>query len=198
MLLPINRFIGAPLVSLQAEAVIAHTGEPIIDPRKLIVVGFYVGPQAKKQTPQVIHTSDIREVSHLGLIIDSAEDIMPLDDLVRLQEIINFGFELIGIPVVDEQGKKYGKVSDYSIDPKSFYVQQLFTQQSLLRSFGSLSKIIHRTQIISITNEKIVIKSAAIKEEVENSVRSAVVNPFRHAPQPGNQSSAVSARRISS
>lgn len=197
MLLPINRFIDAPLISLQMEAEVARTAQPIVDPRKLIVVGFYT--ESHRHEPQhVIHTSDIREVSHLGLIIDSSEDIMPLDDLVRLQQVIDFNFELMGIPVVDDRGKKYGKVSDYSVDPNSFYIQQLFTQQSFLKSLSSLSQIIHRSQIISVTNERITIKSPTVTEEETAKAGAALVNPFRAASQPGNQSSASSARRMSS
>lgn len=197
--MPINRFIDTPIISLQVEAEIARTTEPIVDPRQLVVVGFFVTTQ-KHEPRQVIHTADIREVSHIGLIVNSFEAIMPLDDLVRLQKILDFEFELLNTPVFDEDGNKYGRVCDYSVDPDSFYVQQLFTQRSFIKSLTSLSQIIHRSQIVSITNEKIIIKSPTVDVEDGVPAKRSLVNPFRPAPQQQGNHSAVesSARRISS
>lgn len=184
MLLPINRFIEAPIISLQMEAAIGRAGEPIIDPRQLTVVGFYAHDVGGDDQLLVLHTADIREVSHLGLIVDDSEVIMPLDDLVRLQEIIDFDFNLIGTPVVDELGRKYGKVEDYSLDPKSFYIQQLYTHQSILRSLSSASNLIHRHQIVSVTNDQIVVSAPTIRDEVVERAGLPFTNPFRSSGQP--------------
>lgn len=182
MLLPINRFIDAPIVSLQMEAAIARAGEPIVDPRQLKIVGFYVEEEGLKE-PAVLHASDIREVSHLGLIVDDGEVIMPLDDLVRLQEIIDFNFSLIGTQVVDERGKKYGKVEDYSLDPKSFYIQQLYTHQSILHSLSAMSNVIHRHQVISVTNERIVVSAPTVRSDAQERATLPFANPFRSSGQ---------------
>lgn len=198
MLLPINRLINAPIMSLQMEAEIARTDEPIVDPRKLIIVGFYVDDRRRHERKTILHSADIREVSHLGLIVDDGDAIMPLDDLVRIQEIIGFNFKLLGLPVVDENGKKYGRVNDYSVDPKSFYIQQLYTHQSLLQSFSSMSNVINRSQVISVTNKQIVIAAPTVKDEVEERAAVPFVNPFRAPDGQGNQSSIDNARRTSS
>lgn len=188
MLLPINRLIGAPIVSLQVEAVIGKTAEPIIDPRQLIVIGFYTD-RGHKDSPRILHASDIREIGHLGLIVDSPEAIMPLDGLVRLQEVIDFDFNLIGLPVVDERGKNYGKVQDYTVDPKSLYVQQIYTHQSFLRSLSTMSNVIHRHQIVSVTNQRLVIKSADLRERAKEASAAMLQNPFRKGEASNHPSS---------
>lgn len=172
-------------MSLQTGSELARTTKPIVDPRKMTIVAFYVEGRLLESNPSVLHVIDIRELSDIGMIIDDSDNLMSTEGLVRLQEIIDYGFELIGVQVVDEQNHKYGKVSDYAIDPDSYTVQQIYTEQSLIKSLSNISNVIHRSQIISVTNEKIVVKSPTIPaDEAEDTVISrAFANPFRAKPQ---------------
>ena len=180
MLLPIKRFIGIPIMSLQTGAQLAKTAQPIVDPRQLKIVAFYVDGPRLTEKNAVLHPEDIREFSDIGMIVDSEEQLMSTEGLVRLQEIINYGFELIGTRVEDEQGRKLGKVASYALDPESYYVQQLYTQPSLLKRVVSTALTIHRSQIVSITNERITVRSNTVEQSspVENVVKE-FVNPFR-------------------
>ena len=185
MLLPINRLIGTPIMSLQTGTELARTKKPIIDPRKMIIVAFYVEGATVETTPSVLHVSDIRELSDIGLIIDDSDKLMGIEGLVRLQEIIDFEFELAGIKVVDEQDNKLGKVADFAIEPETYTIQQIYTEQSILKSLSNVSNVIHRSQIISVTNELIIVKSPTIPAEHrgENAMTRAFVNPFRPKQQ---------------
>lgn len=185
MLLPIKNLLGTPIMSLQTGAELAHTTHPIIDPRKMTIIAFYVEGSLLESNPSVLHVSDIRELSDIGLIIDDSDKLMATEGLVRLQEIIDFEFELDGVQVVDEREHKLGKVADYAIDPDTYMVQQIYTEQSLIRSLSRVSNIIHRSQIISVTNEKIVVKSPTVPatEISENIIEKTFVNPFRAKPQ---------------
>lgn len=185
MLLPIKRLLDTPIMSLQTGSELAHTTSPIIDPHKMTIVAFYVEGRLLEINPSVLHVIDIRELSDIGMIIDSSDKLMTTDGLVRLQDIIDYGFELNGIQVVDEQGRKYGKVSDYAIDPDSYTIQQIYTEQSLLKSLSNVSNVIHRSQIVSVTNERIVIKSPTVPadEVEEGGIARALANPFRAKPQ---------------
>ncbi len=174
-------------MSLQTGYEIARTSTPIIDPRSLNIVAFYVTGAQVEDSPAILHTEDIREAGELGFIIDDSSKLMGLDGLVRLQEIIHFGFDLMKCDVYQKSGKKIGQVSDYSFDPNSFAVQQIYAHGSLLKSFTTTSHIINRTQIISIDNRRIVVDTPDVKETAtENEPAStAFVNPFRAArPQP--------------
>ncbi|HET8690420.1 MAG TPA: hypothetical protein VFL81_03200 [Candidatus Saccharimonadales bacterium] len=185
MLLPIERFADAPLVSLQLETRIASLAEPIIDPRQLKLVAFYVDSPKSTDGDLVIFTGDIREVNpRLGMIIDNDDVITPLDDLVRLKEIIDFDFHLPGVKVVDERGRKYGKVTSYSLDPNSFFIEQLTVEPNILRSLNNAASLIHRNQIISVTNKQIVIKSPTVKAKQAIRQSADFVNPFRDIKQP--------------
>lgn len=196
MLLPINRLLNCPIMSLQTGAELARISEPIIDPRKMTIIAFYVEGKALDQHPSILHISDIRELSDIGMIIDDSDKLMSSEGLVRLQEIIDFKFHLLGIQVIDERHHKLGKVSDYAIEPESYTIQQIYTEQSLLKSFSTVSNVVHRSQIVSVTNEHIIVSSPTVPAGAhEAKVTSGFVNPFRTGQQPENQSSSLHSER---
>lgn len=176
-----NRINDVPVMSLQTGTELARTVGCIIDPGQLHIVALYVdGPQIIDH-PTVLHVSDIREVSDLGFIVDDSDVLMSTDDLVRLQEIIGLNFQPIGMHVYDEQGTKLGKINDFAFEPTTFYIQQLYSHQSLLRNLSTASNVISRDQIVAITKDKIIVKSTTITETAVQAVSSAAdfVNPFR-------------------
>ena len=179
-----DRVINVPVMSLQTGAQIATTGEPIIDPRYLRIHAFYCeGPQLDNN-PSILHVDDIREVSGLGFIVNSAEDLMSSEDLVRLQEIINYNFKLDNKLVVDDTGHKIGHVGNYTIDTTTFYIVQINVTPGFWKSLATTEIPIHRRQIIEITDTAIVVKSPTVKEEEAPAMlapRPIVDNPFRHA-----------------
>lgn len=177
-------------MSLQNGGKLGLAQNPIVDPRKLQIVAYFAnGPRIHAQS--VVHTADIREYGPLGFIVDTADAIMEVDEhLVRLQEVINFHFELIGKTVIDERKHKLGKVVDYAVDIKSFYIQKIHVGQSMMKNLTSSNLIINRTQIVELNDNFIVVKSGAVHDQVG---LMQALNPFRKAagslapsPEPTN------------
>lgn len=181
MLLLSEKLRNVPVMSLQTGTKLANTDEPIIDAANLTIVACYVLSPNLDSNPSVLFMNDIREAGELGFIIDDSANLMPLDGLVRLQEIIDENFHLIGISVVDKSGKKIGKVTDYSFTPDTFVIQQLFVQPGVLQSLIDGSRVIHRKQIIDVTPKQIVVDTLEIKSGLRERAESAssFVNPFR-------------------
>ena len=179
MLLLNTQLANTPVMSLQSGTSLGAVSEPIIDPRKLQIVALRVtGPRILE--PSVLHTSDIRELGPLGFIVDGADSIMTLDeDLVRLQEVIGLNFSLIGKMVIDDTKKRLGKVVEYTLESEGFTVQKIHVGQSLLKNISNSNLIIHRTQIIEITDKEIIVKSATVQDQVG---LGQVLNPFRKSP----------------
>lgn len=185
MLLPAHRLIDIPVMSLQTGTELARTTEPIVDPRQMTVVAFYVDGKTLDEHPSVLHVSDIRELSDIGMIVDDSDKLMSPEGLVRLQQIIDFHFKLVGIRIIDEHGRKLGKVKDYVIEPATFTIQQLYSEQSLLKSLSTMSNVIHRSQIISVTNDHITVASPDIREKTPAKAKvQEFVNPFRKGELP--------------
>jgi sporulation protein YlmC with PRC-barrel domain len=184
MLLPRDRLLNLPIMSLQTGTQIGTAISHIVDPRRLNVVAFYCEGQLINFNPAILHVADIRELSSIGLIVDSADNIMPPDDLVRLKEILDYHFELEGKQVVEEGGHKLGKVGGYTVDSESFYIVKLHVKPTLLQSFGRAELLIDRTQISEINDKQIVVRRATVRDEKRAPFASipAIDNPFRKAP----------------
>lgn len=184
MLILKEQLFDSPIVSLQTGGVLAAIDSAIIDPRQLHIVAFYCKGPRLSHTPAVLHTNDIREVSNLGLLIDSDENIMSPEDLVRLQQVTALKFKLDDKEVVDDKGKKIGKVETYAIETNTFFVIKLHVRPSLLHGFNITNRIIDRSQIVEITDTKIVVRAPTIK--AKQPLPSVVRNPFRATAQPTN------------
>jgi sporulation protein YlmC with PRC-barrel domain len=181
MLVLKDRIINVPIVSIQTGSQVARTEQPIIDPRELKIVGFYCDGPTLDSKPAVLLMNDIRESGPLGYIINSSDNLVPPKDLVRLQGILSYNFSLENKLVVEENGRKVGKVVDYTLDNASFYIVQLHVQPNFWQAWSTAEVLIGRTQIIEVTDTKIVVASATIKDKppVKATVTHVVENPFR-------------------
>lgn len=162
----------------------AFTTEPLIDPRRLHIIAFYCDGPMVEEHPSILHTSDIREFSDIGFIVDGSDNIMSSEGLVRLQEIIDFDFSLIGMKVIDNHKKKLGKVNDFSVETESFLIKKLNIKRPLLQSLNDAELIIDREQIIEITHDTIIVRAPTVEDGQHATAPHSIVNPFRkHDPQ---------------
>ena len=111
-----------------------------------------------------------------------------------MKQIYDLHFTLVGISVVDEKRRKLGKVIDFTVETGGFVIQQLTVRRPILQSFNDTELIIHRSQIIEITNSAIVVHSQAKAPEPElHEVVGSYVNPFRKS-EPAAESIDISKR----
>lgn len=189
MLLIGSKVIRASIMGLQTGTRLAVTKEPIIDPATLKIIAYEVDGPLLTEHPSFLRIADIRELSPVGMIIDSSDEFVGHDDVIAISKLLELGFNLIGISVVDDTGKKLGKVADYIIDTDSFFIQQLKVKQKIMKSLTNTELLIHRTQILEISNTTITVKSARKKAKQAVKAESlSFVNPFKPAsPQTNTQ-----------
>jgi sporulation protein YlmC with PRC-barrel domain len=180
MLLAGSRLIDTPVLGLQTGSELARTSQPVIDPAKLEIVAYEVVGPLLDHHPSLLRIMDVREFSDIGLIVDSSDEFVSPDDIIKLGEIYALHFNIMGMHVIDEKRRKLGKVNGYTLDTTGFLIQQLSVKRPLLKSLNDTELLIHRTQITEINDNAIVVHSQAkIPEPVMHSVRGAYVNPFR-------------------
>ncbi|HEV2412247.1 MAG TPA: hypothetical protein VGS28_00375 [Candidatus Saccharimonadales bacterium] len=170
-----SRLAHLPIHSLRSGASLGFIDDPIIDPRQLKIIAFYCS-NTHIPEPAILHSTDIREIGNMGVIIDDEEVIMPPDDLVRTQQVMDYNFVLLDKLVIDTQKRRLGKIESYSIDVSSFYIVKLNVRQSAFKNLWGSSLSIDRTQIVEVTDSKIVVQSPEIREE---SPQHILQNPFR-------------------
>ena len=182
MILLGSSLIKAPIMGLQSGSEIAHTEQVVIDPATLTVIAYEIQGNLLKGDEWLLRIADIRELSDLGFIVDSSDEFIHPDEVVKLNEVYKLGFHLVGMNVIDEKRRKLGKIIDFTIETSSFIIQQITVRRPLLKSFTDTELLIHRSQIIEINDDAIVVHSEAkIPEQELHEVVGSYVNPFRKA-----------------
>jgi sporulation protein YlmC with PRC-barrel domain len=113
-----------------------------------------------------------------GIIVDDHDRLSDPEELIRLKDILELEFELLGKSVVTVSKTRLGKVNDFAADSTSLYVQKLYVGQSLLKSFNGGQLSIDRTSIVEITNRHIKV------EEIQKPVRAGLTAKITPSTQP--------------
>lgn len=172
MLVLTKSLINRPVVSLRTGGTVATAFQAIINPNNLKIEGFYCVDSFDRKRQLVLVPRDIREVLPQGLVVDDHSVLVEPEELVRLSKVMRLNFDLIGKAVVTDQGKRMGKVNDYATDQESLIIKKLYVTQTLLKNLTGGSISIDRTQIVEITNRKIVVREPTIP------LKSPVVSPL--------------------
>jgi len=184
MLIAGSRLINAPVMGLQTGSELARVRGAVIDPHTLEIIAYEVASPLLNLHPSLLRIADVREFSDIGLIIDSSDEFVSPDDIIKLGEIYALHFAPIGMHVVDEKRHKLGKVTGYTIDTNSFIIQQLNVKRPWLQSLNDTELLIHRTQITAINDDEIVVHARAkLPEPTNHTSRGVYNNPFRKHPQ---------------
>jgi len=180
----------APVMGLQTGGEIAQTKSAIIDPGTLTIVAYVVEGPLLGDGTWLLRIADVRELSDLGFIVDSTDEFIHPEDVLKIDEIYELNFPLLDMPVIDEKRSKLGKVIDFTLETSTFTVQQITVRRPFLKSFNDTELLIHRSQIIEINDDAIVVHSEAKAPEPElHEVVGSYVNPFRKSDSPAPESS---------
>lgn len=171
-------------MGLQTGSELARTSKAVIDPKTLEITAYELEGPLLDQHPSLLRIADVREFSDIGLIVDSSDEFVAVDDIIKLKEIYDLNFTPIGMTVIDEKRHKLGKVDSYTIETGAFLIQQLLVKRPLLKSLNDAQLLIHRTQITEINNHEIIVHSQAeIPEPALEAMRHGYTNPFRKSQQ---------------
>lgn len=169
-------------MSLQTGSELARVKQILIDPRTLTIVAYELEGRMLDERPSFLRLDEVREFGTLGFIVDSSDDFIGLDDVIKLKEIYAFHFDLIGLEVVEQKGTKLGKIQTYTVDPAAYAVQQIIVRRPLLKSFTDTELTIHRSQIVEVSKDKVLVRSAAPKEDIAvTDTIKGYANPFRQS-----------------
>ena len=189
MLVVGSKLIGTPVMSLHVGGELARTKRAIVDPEDLRVIAYELtGAHVRGMRETILRTDDVREYGRLGLIVDSVDELVAREDVVRIDEVMKLKFDLIGLKVVTKKGRKVGRLTDYTVDAQTFLVQQIIVQKSFATSLVATERTIDRSEIVEVTDGKIVIKDDKAKAKSKARAKSDLaraefvpnfVNPFR-------------------
>jgi uncharacterized protein YrrD len=181
MLVLSSKFIATPVLSLQTGTRIAQTVRPLVDPANLTISAFEVDGPLLVENPSFLRVNEIREIGSLGMIVDSSDDIIGLEDVIRLKNLYDLHFDLIGMPVITEDKQKLGKIEEYTLESGGFVIQQLRVKRGIFHGLTDTGLLISRSQVVNITDNEVIVKSTAKKVHtpIMEATRHEYANPFR-------------------
>lgn len=182
MLVYNSRLIGTTVLSVQAGGPIGRVSTPIVDPDNLKIIAFTLEGPLVDLRQNILDARSIREYSNYGIVIDDADELVAPPDVVKIEQVINLNFSLLGLKVETKKGSKLGQITDFTVNSDNYLVQQIVVQRPIIKRLIDPELLISRKEIIEVTDYKIIVKdeekvlkSRAAKEDfIPN-----FVNPFR-------------------
>jgi uncharacterized protein YrrD len=163
MLILSQDYYNKPILSLRTGGEIGTSIAPIVNPNTLKIEGWYAVARGEREE-FILPINEVREFINKGYIVDDHSALALAEDMVRLKEIVALRFDLIDKSVITESGSKLGKIVDYAVDNQSQYIKKLYVNPPFLKGLTSGQLLIDRSSIIEITNTKIVVSDATIKD----------------------------------
>ena len=85
MILLGSSLINTPVMGIQTGGELARTKRAIIDPAKLTVIAYELEGPLVGERAKLIRIADVRELSDIGMIVDSSDEFVEPDDVVKLK-----------------------------------------------------------------------------------------------------------------
>lgn len=183
MLVNASTLIGCPVLSLHVGGRIANISQLYIDPNTLKLLAVRLeGLIDREIEGDILPVESIREFSQLGVIIDSADEIVSDETVIKIRDILKLNFALPGLKVVTQKKSKIGKVIDFTLDISTWDVFQLIVQRPALKAFFDPELTIPRQSIIEVNDYQVIIKDEHEKipeAKAKPEFTPNFVNPFR-------------------
>ena len=181
MLIEGSKLLKYPILSLHTASRIAEVKSLVIDPNFLKVVAFEISAVSSKQR-LFLEASSVREFSKMGMIVDSDEEFVEKDDVIKLKETIDLGFSLDNMKVVSKKKAMLGRIEDFIINTEDFQIMQLIVKRPIYKALIDPELVIGRSDIHEINDSEIIVKSeegTIMKKSGTLDFVPNFVNPFK-------------------
>ena len=181
MLIEGSKLLKYPILSLHTASRIAEVKGLVIDPNFLKVVAFEISAASSRQS-LFLEVSSVREFSKMGMIVDSDEEFVEKDDVIKLKETIDLGFSLDNIKVISKKKAMLGRIEDFIINTEDFQIMQLIVKRPIYKALIDPELVIGRSDIHEINDSEIIVKSeegTIMKKSGTLDFVPNFVNPFK-------------------
>ncbi len=120
---------GLPICEHDNQECLATVFQPVFQPDTGHVEGFSVRVPGFARSRLEFLSSD--DIGHWGLVIRirHRDIISPLEERLRLREIVGSGRSILGQPIVTEQGRVLGRCADLQFETHFFQLEWLFPRR---------------------------------------------------------------------
>ena len=181
MLIEGSKLLNYTILSLHTASRIAEVKDLVVDPNFLKIVAFEISAVSSKQR-LFLDVTSVREFSKIGMIVDSDEEFIEQNDIIKLKETIELGFTLENMKVVTKKKTMLGRVEDFMVTTDGFQVMQLIVRRPIYKALIDPELVIGRSEIHEINDNEIIVKSeesTIMKKSGTLDFVPNFVNPFK-------------------
>lgn len=151
MLIELSKFEGMAVGALDEGMLIGRVRYALVDPDEIKVVGFAVKEKGLFAKLSVVSILDVVDIEKGAMVINSKENLVDKDEIVRIGKILKYKFKLLGLPARTKSGQMLGRLTDVVVDSDTGDINRFYTQ------FLLQHRVFERPQIEKITWQEIII-----------------------------------------
>lgn len=136
-----SELLKLPVAAMDVGGRVGKVHDVLIDMETGKFEGITVSPDWLSK-PKLIAAQDIVSVDPQGVVINTAEHIMDIKDVIRAKNIWEKKIKLIGHKVVTQTGKGLGKVTDLVISMQTDKVVKIYVGSFLADRVISWAKVV--------------------------------------------------------
>lgn len=187
MLLNNSAFVNMPIGSVRSSGRIGMVTGLVINPHNLHIDALKC--RVARGEEQLLAPLDIRDLSPAGVVINDHDNLLDIEDAIRLEPILKINFELTG-KIAYEGKRKIGKVEGYAINSENMFIQKIYIRPGLIARVNNDRLTYDRSMIKEVTDTKIIFNTSnKVRERVASSVENLRKMTF---PQPSTNASLTS------
>lgn len=151
MFIEAKKLIGLPIAALDTQSKIAEIQKILVDPNNGNVLGFLVSSGGIFAPKKVVSAIDIRDWDKNGLVIDSIDNMIEPNDIVRIKDVLDQKIDLLGMKAKTESGKNLGSIENFLIETETNCVIKYY-----LKDLVSKARIYPAEKVVRIEKQAII------------------------------------------
>lgn len=168
MIVSFSQVIGSDVLSVKEQKAVARVCDIVIQKTDLKIKAVLLSASLFSFAKKVITFDDISEFDTNAVVIQNEDDIVPLGEVVTVEQAIKSKLHGVGQKVMTKSKKMVGNVYDYTFDSESGLIYALHVRYLLT------DRVINRASIIEISSNIFIIeddfelvKNSAVGEAAE-------------------------------
>jgi len=158
-----SEFTNTIIITRREQAVLGELEDIILNPKTKVAIGISFKLVGGKKETLVANTSDIVGLGTNFIMLESADNASPPEEIIRLKETLDLDIHLIGSRVVDENGRHLGKVNNFSVNLKNMRLERLYITSSSLVKILAKDLIIQANSILKIEKDLVTVEDGTVK-----------------------------------
>lgn len=166
MMIEAKKLINLPIAAVDGLRKIGSVYQIIVNPETGQLMGFLVSLGLFSK-PKVLSFLDIKFWDENGLVTELEENLVEIDEIVRIKNVLNQKINLLEMSAKTESGKSLGLVENFLIETETGTVVKYY-----LKDLLGTSRIMPADKVIKI--EKTIIFSDD-EEKIPNTIAETVL-----------------------